>query len=150
MGNFIEIEVYAHNDEGNGYQWESGAISLIGISGDWQFPLNEEGLRELRESIEEVKPIKNERWHKIKMEEVWERDDPHYMSVRFYTLESIGLVPHPCAYCSKELSKQDSDLCDEYGQDPFCSQYCFEKHNGTPMPINSGDLVFDKWNNNNR
>ena len=57
------------------------------------------------------------------------------------------MIQHNCIVCGRKLPKEDSDLINMYGVDPYCSQYCAEIGSGVPMPYSQGANVFDKfWN----
>ena len=130
--------------------WENSGISLAEILGNNHFPLCDDEIRVLCESLEEITPLKNERWHKLILERIYEKGGFQQPDVCYYRKINIELIPHTCLSCGKQISKEDSDLIDVYGVEPYCSQWCSEIGNGVPMPVSTGALVFDKWANNNK
>ncbi len=150
MGDKLIIVINAFGYLNNEYpHWENSGFSLSEILGGQQFPLCDDEIRVICESLEEIKPLKNERWHKLTLERVYERGGQN-PDICYYRKLNIELVPHHCLMCGKHLLKEDSDLIDVYGVDPYCSQWCSEIGNGTPMPVSVGALVFDRFANNNK
>lgn len=130
--------------------WEYSGISLVEILGGQQFPLCDDEIRVLCDSLPEIVPLKDERWHRLTLKRVYEKGGYQEPDLCYYEKLNIELVPHRCLNCGVFLEKKDSEEIDKYGVEPYCSQYCSEVGNGIPMPFNSGALVFDKWANNNR
>jgi len=130
--------------------WETKAISIIEILGGAYLPFDENELWVLRESIDQVPPIKSGRWHKLTLKRIWEHTPLNEPSADYYTCLNVELSPHSCLQCGQQLGKKESEEIDQYGAEPFCSQYCAEKWAGTPMPVSQGALVFDKIMNGNK
>lgn len=140
----IVIEVYGYLN--NEYpHWENSGILLVELIGSTYLPLADNELGILRESLEEITPLKNERWHKITLKRVFQNGE--VPPQEYYQKINIELVPHSCLTCGVQMDKKDSDLIDVYGVEPYCSQWCSELGNGTPMPYSQGAHVYDKiWN----
>lgn len=130
--------------------WEYSGISLVEILGGQQFPLCDDEIRVLCDSLAEIVPIKDERWHKLTLRRVYEKGGWQEPDECYYEKINIELVPRICLNCGIMLDKQDSQQIDMYGYWPYCSQYCAAIGGGIPMPVSSDALVFDKWANNNR
>jgi len=142
----IIIEVYGYLN--NEYpHWENSSISLVEILSPNQFPLCDDEIRVLCESLEEITPLKNERLHKLTLKRIYNKGGYQQPDECYYEKINIELVPHTCLTCGVKMDKKDSDLIDVYGVDPYCSQWCSELGNGTPMPYSQGAHVYDKiWN----
>lgn len=124
--------------------WETSGLSLVEFNGGMYFHLCDDEIRIICDSLAEITPLKNERWHKLTLKRVYIEGGYQVPSECFYEKISIELMPNICLSCGKQIPKEDSDLIDVYGVDPYCSQWCSEIGNGTPMPVSQGALTFDK------
>ena len=142
----IIIEVYGYLN--NEYpHWENSAISIVEIFGSNQLPFCDDEIRVLCESLEEITPLKNERLHKLTLKRIYNKGGYQQPDECYYEKINIELVPRTCLTCGVRMDKKDSDLIDVYGVEPYCSQWCSELGNGTPMPYSQGAHVYDKiWN----
>ena len=132
------------------FSWERSGIKLVQILSPYPFPLCDDEIRILCDSLVGINGIKDGRWHKITLKRVYEKGGYQKADECYYEKINIELVPHKCLNCGIRLGKEESDLIDLYGVTPYCGQYCAEIDGGVPMPVSSGALVFDKWANNNK
>lgn len=143
----ITIEVYAHeNMDTRLAEWEPDAITLTDIKCQLPFTLSE--LQILKDSLDEISPKAKSEWHEIKLCRVCENRGWDEPSLLYYKLVDMLVIRYQeCQQCGHPLSIEDQRLIEQYGVEPYCSQYCSEVGNGIPMPVSSGALVFDKWHN---
>ena len=142
----IVIHVYGYLN-GEHPQWENSGISLVEILSPNQFPLCDDEIRVLCESLEEITPLRNERWHKLTLERIYNRGGYQQPDECYYRKINIEIIPHRCSSCGAQIDKKESDLIDFYGVEPYCSQFCSEVGGGIPMPYSQGAHVYDKiWN----
>lgn len=147
----IIIEVYGYLKKDHPEQsWEYPGILLVEIIGAQQFPLCDDEIEILCDSLVEIIPLKDERWHRLTLKRVYEKGGYQEADLCYYEKINIELVPHRCLNCGIIIDKKDSEEIDLHGVDPYCSQYCAEVGGGVPLPISSSALVLDKWANNNR
>ncbi len=78
----IIIEAFA---EGNDWNYE--AISIVHVYGGISFPLSPDENKMIVAALEEIKPIKNERWHKVWLNRIWDNEYPG----DYYEFEKIKL-----------------------------------------------------------
>jgi hypothetical protein len=129
--------------------WETESAYILEISTKDGLCISEDEINSIKESIKTCTPIKNEKWHKLMMQRVYYYDHSGPSHI-YYELLHIQPMPHTCIRCGTYLLQADSDACDKYGVDPYCTQYCAEIANGVPLPYSTGALVFDKWINGNK
>lgn len=147
----IIIEIFGFLKKDNpAPAWEYSGISLVEMLGGQHLPLCDDEIRVLCDSLAEMVPLKDERWHRLTLKRVYEKGGWQEADECYYEKINIELIPHRCLTCGRFLDKKDSEEIDKHGVAPYCSKYCFECDNGTPMPISSGALVFDKWANGNK
>lgn len=144
----IVIEAYRFLKASNpALSWEYSGIKLLQILSTYPFPLCDDEIRILCDSLVSINGIKDGRWHKITLKRVYEKGGYQEADECYYEKINIELVPHTCLTCGVQMDKKDSDLIDVYGVEPYCSQWCSELGNGTPMPYSQGAHVYDKiWN----
>ncbi len=131
-------------------RWEHSGISLVEILGGNHFPLCDDEIRVLCESLEEIAPLKNERWHKLTLQREHEEQGYQQPPNIYYRLLNTEIVPLTCLTCGQSLGKENSEEVDRYSIDPYCSQFCAEVGNGVPLPYSQGALTFDRiFNQNN-
>lgn len=143
----IEVYGFLKNDR-PAPSWEYSGISLVEILGGQQFPLCDDEIRVLCDSLVEIVPLKDERWHKMTLKRVYEKGGWQESDECYYEKINIELVPHRCLNCGAFIEKTESEQIYEYGVDPYCSQWCSEIGNGVPMPVSQGALTFDRIFNN--
>lgn len=137
----ITIEVYGYDTIP---QWEHSGIKVLSIE-NGSLPFCDDEINLLCDSLDEIRALRNERWHRIKLERKHDRYSPYVKPDEvYYKKISIELVLHVCLSCGKQLSKDESDLIDVYGVEPYCSQWCAELGNGVPMPVSQGALTYDR------
>lgn len=50
-----------------------------------------------------------------------------------------------CLRCGKKIDEAEARKIEEYSVDPYCNQYCFEVHNGVPLPYGNSTHNWLKW-----
>lgn len=149
MKNGITVAAYGFKSK-DGFFWETAGISIVSINGEFSFWLCQEEINIVEESLSDIEPLKNERWHYIQLErfegQIFSMYEPQEI---YYSCAAIELVPLPCDRCGSEISEDEADKVISFGVNPYCSQYCAEVANCVPIPGAKSELVFDKiWNDN--
>ena len=133
----------------NGFSWETAGISIASINGDFAFWLCQNEINIIEESLQEIEPLKNERWHSIELERFEGPTSIYEPQEIYYSCSEIKLVPLSCDRCSGEIPETEADKILLAGVSAYCSQYCAEVANGVPIPGTKSELVFDRiWNDN--
>lgn len=143
----IEVWAFAERDAVTGvieFNVAPGALQMVDVQMDTWFILCPETIEQVADAVSELRPDKPERYYSIKLKyrsstySIWEPTEEWWECVE------MKVMPGACYRCGKEMQENDYQAAIDYGQTAYCSQYCFEVDNGTPMPVSQGALVFDR------
>jgi len=99
---FLKKDVPAPN-------WKYSGILLVEILGGQQFPLCDDEIRVLCDSLTEIVPLKDECWHRLTLKRVYEKGGYQQIDLCYYEKLNIELVPHRCLMCGRILDEKDSE-----------------------------------------
>jgi hypothetical protein len=148
----IEVWAFAERDTVTGvieFNVAPGTLQMVDVQMNSGFVLCAETIEQVADAISELRPSNPDRYYSIKLKyrssthSIWEPTEEWWERVE------MKLMPGTCYHCGKEVDEPDYQAAIDYGQTPFCSQYCFEIDNGTPMPVSQGALTFDRIFNQN-
>lgn len=148
----IEIWAFAEKDTVTGvieFNVADGALQLVDVQMNTGFILCNETIEQVADAVSELHPDKPGRYYSIKLKYVSQTHSIWEPTEEWWKCVEIKVMPGTCYHCGKEVEEKEYQAAIDYGQTPFCSQYCFEVDNGTPMPVSRGALTFDRIFNQN-
>ena len=141
----VTITAYGYIS-GDEFSWETAGISLLNTFGGLNFWLCQEEIDLIRRDMEEITPMKNERWHKIWLNRIYCSPLDNDYEDDWYSLKKIQLFPITCERCGSKIKEAEADKIIKAGVTPYCSLYCANVASGVPIPGSNGDWDFERHN----